>query len=208
MRNCDYAKENASKIILRMREIIEFRNSVQASPNEHRIWGLENDEIVGEMAKKMFSESFDEAKKYYKTGRLKYTIMGNIVKKGSTGSGGGWHQDSQLSRQYKAICYLSLVEEEGDGAFQHFNCFQTIVLSATSKLFFDYSNRIKSNIIKSVGFNPATITGEVGTIFSLDTRLVHRGAPVKNEERERIAVTLYIYSEKKYPKEIVLSDLK
>jgi hypothetical protein len=202
------ANKNASKIIFRMREIIELEGAIKIGTNEQRIWGMENDEKVGQIVKNIFTESFEAAKKYYKTDKLKYTIMGNIVKKGSTGSGGGWHQDSQLSRQYKAFCYLTYVNDEDDGALQYFKYFETIVLSAISKLFFNYSNRISSNLIKLIGFNPITVTGEVGSIFSLDTRLIHRGAPVKNEQRERIAVTLYIYSEKKYPKEIYLSELK
>ncbi len=208
MKNCEYAKNNADKIISRMREIIYSGGAVQVSPNEQRIWGLENDKIAGELVRNIFMESFAGASEYYKTKNLRYTIMGNIVKKGEIGSGGGWHQDSQISRQYKAFCYLSHVEDESDGAFQHFNWLQTILLNATSKLLFNYGNRINLSVIKSFKFKPITIVGEVGTIFSLDTRHVHRGAPVKNEARERIAVTLYIYSEKKYPREIELSAIK
>jgi hypothetical protein len=116
----------------------------------------------------------------------------------SKGSGGGWHRDDPLRRQYKFIIYLTDVETT-NGPYQYllksnslYSRFKSLIFNGFPKM------RFKNSEIKGV-INE--FTGSKGDMIISDTCGIHRGKPLKNGE-SRIALTSYSYS-KSIPEQIL-----
>lgn len=130
-----------------------------------------------------------------------YTYMLNKITAGdgNLGSGDGWHRDSPISPQYKAILYLTDVTES-NGPFQYLpksNSVENIIEIANilgSKLS-DY-RYTDDNIDKLLGngFEIKTFKAKKGTLILADTRGIHRGKTI--EENYRIALTRYNFYRK------------
>lgn len=120
------------------------------------------------------------------------TWMLNITKglDNSKGSGGGWHRDDPLWRQYKFIIYLTDVSTN-NGPFQY-------VLKSNS--FFSRFTSLLINWFPKMRFNQDEIkgqikefTGNAGDLIISDTCGIHRGKPLEDGEN-RVALTSYSYS--------------
>ncbi len=136
---------------------------------------------------------------YYK-GELKNLMtMANktIFVENNEGSGQGWHRDG-LNFQYKSILYLVDVNEN-NGPFELIKKSQKDLNILKSCLKFNLnpfntriSNEIVNKIISKSNYNCLkTITGEAGDLILVDTSLIHRGRPLKNNKR--LALTNYYY---------------
>jgi hypothetical protein len=108
---------------------------------------------------------------------------------GNIGSGGGWHRDSPVTHQLKAICYLSDVEAN-NGPFQYIvssNNKRDVVMSYLKKLFLPGQYRFTEDEIEiymeSSGNHIAEMTAKAGTLLFADTKGIHRGKPIVNSQR-------------------------
>lgn len=105
-------------------------------------------------------------------------------KNANLGSGGGWHRDSPFSHQFKAICYLSDVDEKS-GPFQIFE--RTHSILSIFKLFtmsffkldqYRYTDQEIENFKKAIGVSPKPFLGSEGKLAFLDTKALHQGKPI------------------------------
>lgn len=125
---------------------------------------------------------------------LKYTgtskpngmvLAGRIdAKKGNLGSGGGWHRDSPITHQFKAICYLSNVNEI-NGPFQYIKASHkklNVIKSYLTGIFKPGQYRFTSseieNYLDKFGNALTSFTAEEGTIAFADTKGIHCGKPI------------------------------
>lgn len=120
-----------------------------------------------------------------------FVIAGHISSStGNLGSGGGWHRDSPFTHQYKMIVYLSEVNDN-NGPFQYYRGSHTSFSKLSqnfplSKMRFsenDVENFSKSDLIE--------FHGSAGDIVFVDTRGIHRGKPLVDNNRK--AITVYFY---------------
>ncbi|WP_348709019.1 phytanoyl-CoA dioxygenase family protein [uncultured Pseudoalteromonas sp.] len=111
------------------------------------------------------------------------------AKDGNIGSGGGWHRDSPITHQFKAICYLSDVETE-HGPFQFikkshlkldvFKSYLTNLFNPGQYRFNDSEvERYMNKTSKSI----SELTAEQGTVVYADTKGIHRGKPIVRGSR-------------------------
>lgn len=122
------------------------------------------------------------------------------AKKGNLGSGGGWHRDSPITHQFKAICYLSDVETR-NGPFQYIKsshsklgvlkAYFSRVINVGQYRFTEsevnsYLERTESNITEFIA--------KQGTIAFTDTKGMHRGKPI--EEGSRYVLFCYFWANK------------
>lgn len=109
------------------------------------------------------------------------------------GSGGGWHRDSAANHQFKAILYLSDVNEES-GPFQYITGSHRAksLMTDEVKFHFDqHQNRFTDEeLAAKLAKHPAkSFCGKAGTLILADTRGIHRGKPI--EQGVRYAMTNY-----------------
>ena len=116
---------------------------------------------------------------------------------GEFGSGGSWHRDANFP-QFKALVYLSEVQETNDGAFQYIARSNRVLpilkdsfllgrrISNTRWTENEVQQRYSTDGVKSV-------LGSSGTLVLFDTSLLHRGAANLNTSKSRYAMTNYYY---------------
>jgi hypothetical protein len=141
------------------------------------------------------------SRKFYgKKINQKFSLMNKVVPtENNLGSGAGWHRDSPTSHQLKVLIYLSDVEK-GNGQFQYiensfkkFDIFKTVLRYKWTDKYRFSENEI-SKYIKDFKTKIVDITGEKGTIVIVDTKGIHRGAPI--EFGKRYAMFNYYYKDK------------
>ena len=121
---------------------------------------------------------------------------------GNVGSGGGWHRDSPITHQFKAVCYLSDVAHE-NGPFQYIkgSHLKSDVLRSYIKKLFKFGqyrftdNEIDDYLNKS-GRVISEFSADKGTLAFSDTKGIHRGKPI--ESGNRYVLFCYFW-EKKIP---------
>lgn len=188
-----YTKEECKKLRDKIDHYIESENTnlwIDESGADHRVYFI--NEIDGEF------------NKFYKHPRIReallnYTGCSNPsgmllaaridAKEGNLGSGGGWHRDSPIRHQFKAICYLSDVDTN-HGPFQYvkgshhkidiLKAYLSGIFSAgqfrfTEQEVDDYLNKTSKEITE--------FTAKEGTVAFSDTKGIHRGKPIKKESR-------------------------
>lgn len=124
----------------------------------------------------------------------------------NVGSGGGWHRDSLINHQFKAILYLSDVSPD-NGPFQYIRSSNTKL-----SLFYNFikgdsifgkhrfsNNEIDKYLDELPERDLVTITGRKGTLLLVDTKGIHRGSPLV--QGFRYALTTYFW-DKKIPKHV------
>ena len=120
--------------------------------------------------------------------RLNYTPK-------NLGSGGGWHRDTIYDKQFKAIVYLTDVDES-NGPFQYIS--GTHTLKSKYDLIKRYQfthehNRVTHKDAITMSEDPnyplQTFPGKAGTVILADTSGIHRGKPI--ESGTRYALTNY-----------------
>ena len=117
----------------------------------------------------------------------------------SLGSGGSWHRDANFP-QFKALLYLSDVEQPRDGAFQYIrksHKARSVIGDwlIRKRKFFD--SRWTADEVSSYFQKQSVISvlGAAGSLVLFDTCLLHRGAPNENTNMQpRYAATNYYYS--------------
>ena len=122
-------------------------------------------------------------------GRIRF-IEGNV------GSGGGWHRDSATRPQFKALLYLSDVDES-NGPFEYLagSHLKQAIRQAAREVDPAFGPaRIPDAAVAALERRLApgtrrTVTGPAGSLVLVDTRGVHRGAPLK--AGMRYALTRY-----------------
>ena len=130
------------------------------------------------------------------------------------GSGGGWHRDSPVSHQFKAICYLSDVAAE-NGPFEYIKGSQRKLSIITSYLrgilkkgAYRFENREIDRYIDLTNLKAEALIAKEGSLIFADTKGIHRGRPI--EKGTRYAVFCYFW-DKKIPSHFAKyeqSDLK
>lgn len=108
---------------------------------------------------------------------------------GNIGSGGGWHRDSPVTHQMKAICYLNDVDED-NGPFQYIpksNSKLDVIKSYLRGIFLPGQYRFTEEEINSYVASSSNyitdMTAKAGTLLFADTKGIHRGKPIKNGRR-------------------------
>lgn len=108
---------------------------------------------------------------------------------GNNGSGGGWHRDSPISRQFKAIVYLNDVDE-AQGPFQYVRKSHGKVSSIWAcwkRIFkpghFRFEEVDVNRYIEASGQSADLIVGDAGSLVLVDTKGIHRGYPIKQGRR-------------------------
>jgi hypothetical protein len=122
------------------------------------------------------------------------------TKENNLGSGGGWHRDSPITHQFKAICYLSDVET-CNGPFQYIekSHLKISVLKAYLYRIFDFGKYrfTEEEVDNYCDFTKSDITeftAKQGTIAYVDTKGIHRGKPI--EKGSRYVLFCYFWSRK------------
>ena len=122
-----------------------------------------------------------------------------VASDGNTGSGGGWHRDSPFSHQFKAILYLNDVSED-NGPFEYIlgtHKFTSVVRAAKlAKKSLSKTRYTEEEIERLIqaGYKKKQVLGKRGTLVLVDTKVLHRGSPLKLGER--FAATNYYFSRK------------
>jgi len=105
------------------------------------------------------------------------------------GSGGGWHRDSPIKHQFKAICYLNNVTEE-NGCFQYIKASHrksNILKAYISKLFkfgqYRFTEKEIENYCTKSRLTISSVTGNAGDLILTDTKGIHRGKPLDGKHR-------------------------
>lgn len=108
---------------------------------------------------------------------------------GNIGSGGGWHRDSPVHHQTKALCYLSDVHQN-NGPFQYISKSHSkiSVISAYVKGIFRpgqyrFTNENIQQYIDRSGQEIVEINAGAGTLVFADTKGIHRGKPITEGRR-------------------------
>ena len=107
-----------------------------------------------------------------------------VYKAGNKGSGGGWHRDSPFQHQFKAICYLSDVQEE-NGPFEFIEGShrkRQVLIDCLKRFWkpgqYRFSNSEIDDYIKGSGKKVVTVCSSAGSLVFADTKGIHRGRPM------------------------------
>ena len=119
---------------------------------------------------------------------------------GNMGAGGGWHRDSPVHHQTKAMCYLSDVHQN-NGPFQYISKSHSkkSVISAYLKGIFRpgqyrFTNDDVEHYLDKTGQDIVEMTAGAGTLVFADTKGIHRGKPIA--EGRRYVLFCYFWDKK------------
>ena len=123
---------------------------------------------------------------------------------GNLGSGQGWHKDSAREDQFKAILYLSDVNEK-NGPFQYVDKSNRALHKMKMRFLCGsgkFQDRFDSEKEKEfLGKEKTTVvTGFAGTLILSNTSGIHRGIPII--EGSRYALTIYSWYHNSIPEHI------
>ncbi len=166
--------------------------------SDRRVFGAEQD---SPLIHGFLNDSFiREVGKRYTRSRLAggLTLAAKVeYRKGNKGSGGGWHRDSPISRQFKSMLYLSDVDPT-NGPFEYLvgSHRKSSLLGLISKNLQSFrQNRFSDEeivaILKKTGITKVQVVGGKGDLVLVDTKGIHRGAPLI--QGERYALTNYYF---------------
>ena len=143
------------------------------------------------------------------------TLAGSIIPvAGNKGSGGGWHRDSTYSPQFKAIAYLTDVEEEngpyeyilGSNKLRHVMKALEVSLKDNAYPVQDINRRFTQEQIDALKSNSKLFTAKKGSVILTDTHGIHRGNPIL--DGRRVALTnYYVGTHRIHEFEEVFADL-
>lgn len=124
---------------------------------------------------------------------VKFTMSNRLeFKENNLGSGGGWHRDMVYKRGFKAMVYLTDVDEQS-GPFQY--------LPGSAAANFHFAKVIKADqyqftheeLLQIIGGDESkivTCTARKGTLLLFETNMIHRGKPIESGHT-RVAMTNY-----------------
>jgi hypothetical protein len=132
---------------------------------------------------------------------LTYLVMYNELEysENNTGSGDGFHIDSTFF-QRKLIYYLTKTTDE-NGCFSfieesyNLNFIRNKIISRLP-----HRNLLRYSEREVTRYNIEDIEGERGDGFYISTNAIHRGTPLKANNRR--AITFYLFSESRFPEQL------
>ncbi|MEM5547769.1 phytanoyl-CoA dioxygenase family protein [Pseudoalteromonas fuliginea] len=111
------------------------------------------------------------------------------AKDGNLGSGGGWHRDSPITHQFKAICYLSNVDSNC-GPFQYIrgshrkvNVLKAYFLGLFKAGQYRFTEHEIESYLDKTDSKVTDFIATEGTVAFADTKGIHRGKPIKEGSR-------------------------
>jgi len=126
-----------------------------------------------------------------------FTLANKIEASGQEyGSGGSWHRDSYF-RQFKSLLYLTGVDENNGPTQVVLNSHKSKQIKEDTKTgnLEQMQSRFDVNeverIIKDEPGRLHTLTGKAGTLFLVDSSVIHRGLPMR--KGVRYALTNYFF---------------
>ncbi|MEQ9231685.1 MAG: phytanoyl-CoA dioxygenase family protein [Cyclobacteriaceae bacterium] len=161
--------------------------------SDHRIFGAENgsnhiSSFYTDPTCQQIGESY-LATRLYNHMTLAAKLEASMA---NLGSGGGWHRDSTYEHQFKAILYLSDVNEN-NGPFQFVTRSHTTQNVLKTIGYGQNNNRYSHDEIEMLcskhKWKIETFTAKKGTLILVDTKGLHRGMPIL--ESHRFALTNY-----------------
>lgn len=189
---CDLYRTEIDKLLIKH----EGKYWVDDEASDHRIYGAER--VSDLMAKYGYNQKLQSVGENYLNTELKLTMClaaKLVFKENNKGSGGGWHRDSVNVNEFKAILYLSDVEEE-NGPFTYLlgSHDDTNVINSINFCGIQYGQlRLTEEevlkIEKKFNLKKTTFTAKAGTLILVDTRGIHIGSPIK--KGARYALTNY-----------------
>lgn len=163
--------------------------------SDHRIFGFEHLSVPA-MQFSIDSKINSFSKEYLGYNSKASFVLGAklVYKPNNAGSGGGWHRDNAIVRQFKAIVYLNDVGLK-NGPFEY--------IIGSHKFLFKLRQIIRKSPFYETRFNNGSlivkknensinsIVGKKGTLILVDTKGIHRGRPI--ECGDRYALTKYLW---------------
>lgn len=196
-----YTKQECKKLRDKIDDYIERENTnlwVDDSGADHRVYFI--------------NEIDDEFNKFYehpqiREGLLNYTgcskpsgmlLAARIdAKEGNLGSGGGWHRDSPIRHQFKAVCYLSDVDAK-HGPFQYIkgshrkiDVFMAYLLGVFKTGQYRFTEDEIEKYLNKRSKEITEFTAKEGSVAFSDTKGIHRGKPI--EEGSRYVLFCYFW---------------
>lgn len=119
---------------------------------------------------------------------------------GNRGSGQGWHRDSAVRKNPKALLYLGDVDDD-NGPFEYLTTTHRPENDAIDKAAMRVgpettrfgSDHVRALLAARPEARRVTVTGPAGTLVLADTRAIHRGAPLRTGVRH--ACTSYLWTD-------------
>jgi hypothetical protein len=176
--------------------------SLESNGSDRRIYGV--DRISDDFRLDDHMRAIDAlSRAFYWSERVEwFQLLGRIsYSPQNLGSGSGWHRDSPFSHQFKALLYLSDVDES-NGPFEYLmgshrkNSVKAVAACLRTR---PHQYRFSSEQIErleNAGVVPrrASVIARKGALLLVDSRGLHRGKPL--QAGERLAVTRYYFSRK------------
>ena len=135
-----------------------------------------------------------------------FYLLGKIESSNKNlGSGSGWHRDSPITNQFKTILYLSNVNDS-NGPFEYIKGSHTYdkmlkvnqhLNKALNKRRFS-DEEIELLVKDNVVLKPERFLAPQGTLIFVNTRGIHRGAPLKEEKRYALTRYHFPWKNKKF----------
>jgi hypothetical protein len=124
--------------------------------------------------------------------KILFTMANRLTfKENNSGSRGGWHRDMVYKKGFKAMIYLTDVDEKS-GPFQYLPGSAAANFHLAKVLKVDQYQFTNEEVMGLAGSkeNIITCTGEAGTLLLFETNMIHRGKPIENG-MTRYAMTNY-----------------
>ncbi len=173
-------------------------------PDGYGIWNdhdyadfrIFNAEVIDEGINAFFSNQsiLDTGSNYLKADlEVRFTMANRVTwQEGNKGSGGGWHRDMTYKRGFKAMVYLSDVDQDS-GPFQYIPLSGDIywhLKKARQVGKYQFTHDEIMDLVENDESKIVTATAKKGTLLLFETNLIHRGKPI-NEGKTRFAMTNY-----------------
>ncbi len=203
MQECEIMRKSIDDLVAKYGTQVR----VDKEGSDHRIFGADR---VSDSIGKFYTNPFINkiVKGHEKTNRIEgLTLAARLeYRPNNQGSGGGWHRDWAVNKQIKAMLYLSDVDEK-HGPFQFIDGSQRHVdiIRETARYNFQFNKTRFSDeeIAPVIASQPQalhTLTAPAGTLILVNTRGLHRGAPIQSGTR--YALTNYYWSNMSIPEHV------
>jgi phytanoyl-CoA dioxygenase PhyH len=172
--------------------------SLESNGSDQRIYGAER--ICPGLRLESNMGWVDELSRsfYWSSEVAWFQMLGKIAFRDSNlGSGSGWHRDSPFSHQFKAILYLSDVDDE-NGPFEYIpgshlkdRVDEVATFLGMPMRQYRFSDEHVERLENAGLGRRVAVTGAKGSLLLADSRGLHRGKPLR--KGGRLAVTRYYF---------------
>lgn len=174
---------------------------LDAQKSDHRYFGANHDSRL--IRRYLLDEFIQRLGQSYTRSEMRgrLTLAAKLIyRDGNLGSGGGWHRDSPVRRQFKSLLYLSDVNET-NGPFEYLvgthrkeSVVKLVSHGLQSYKQYRFSDEEIDTLLAQSGVKRFTFTGQAGDMALVDTKGIHRGAPMR--AGVRYALTNYFWSKR------------